>query len=382
MKPIGVILAVLIIALPATSAAAPGARPPSAATPLVQERKQLRQVLAELTRQRLRLRQVKRQERRVLGELEGIDRTREEAEHRLEELSTELDHAQIRAQAAATKLALTERDLERARTILGLRLRDIYKHGRTGYVDVLLGADDFGELLTRWQFLSTIVRADARLIAEFDVGAARYRELYRQLRAEQAELLSLAGQTEARRREIIAKEQQKRSLLTRLQEERAAYEQMVKELEENSTQLESLILRSQASPTRAGYVRALGRFLWPARGVFTSPFGMRRHPIFGIRRMHTGQDIAAPYGTLLVAAADGRVMYTGWFGGYGKIVLLDHGEGVSSLYAHLSRILVHPGAAVRRGQAIARVGSTGYSTGPHVHFEIRINGRPVDPARR
>lgn len=377
------LLAAIIIALPATAAAAPNTPTLSPAPTLVQKRQELRQVLGELTRQRLRLRQVKRQERRILGELEGIDRTRDEAERRLGELSTELARTQIRAQAAATKLAVSERALERQRATLGLRLRDVYKYGRTGYVDVLLGASDIGELTSRWQFISTIVRADTRLIATYGEEAARYRDLRAQSLADQALLKTLAAQTEARRRDVVVRERQKRSLLTRLQEERTAYERMVNELEENSHELEALIRRSQAgSGNRAGYARALGRFLWPARGTFTSPFGIRRHPIFGIRRMHTGQDIAAPYGSPVAAAADGRVMYMGWFGGYGKIVILDHGEGVSTLYAHLSRILISPDAAVRRGQVIGLVGSTGYSTGPHVHFEIRINGRPIDPARR
>ncbi|MBI2122590.1 MAG: hypothetical protein HYT96_00340, partial [Armatimonadetes bacterium] len=262
MRPVRILLAALIIALPATAAAAPSTSAGSPAATVVQKRQQLRQVLSELTRQRLRLRQVKRQERRILGELEGIDRTRDEAERRLGELSTELARTQIRAQAAATKLAVSERALERQRATLGGRLRDVYKYGRTGYVDVLLGASDIGELTSRWQFISTIVRADTRLIAAYGEEAARYRDLRAQSLADQALLKTLAAQTEARRRDVGVRERQKRSLLTRLQEERTAYERMVNELEENSHELEALIRRSQAgSGNRVGYARALGRFL-------------------------------------------------------------------------------------------------------------------------
>ena len=384
MKRIALLVAALLLpALAPPATAAPEIPKSTSIATVPRKQQELRQVLAELTRQRRRLRQVRRQERRVLGELEGIDRTREQSERRLEALSVEMDRTQIRTQAAITQLAVTERNLAHRRASLGRRLLDVYKYGQTGYVDVLLGADDFAELVTRWQFISTIVRADGQIIAAYRNDSARYQRVRAQLLTEQTQLASLTSQTRARRREIVAKEQQKRSMLVRLQEERSSYEQMVKELEVNSRELEALIRRTQGvAPTRSGYVRALGRFIWPARGTFTSPFGMRRHPIFRISRMHTGQDIAAPYRSPVLAAADGRVIYAGWFGGYGKIVVLDHGDGVSTLYAHLSQILVSESASVRRGQQIGRVGSTGYSTGPHVHFEIRIHGRPIDPARR
>ena len=384
MKRIALLVAALLLpALAPPATAAPEIPKSTSIATVPRKQQELRQVLAELTRQRRRLRQVRRQERRVLGELEGIDRTREQSERRLEALSVEMDRTQIRTQAAITQLAVTERNLAHRRASLGRRLLDVYKYGQTGYVDVLLGADDFAELVTRWQFISTIVRADGQIIAAYRNDSARYQRVRAQLLTEQTQLASLTSQTRARRREIVAKEQQKRSMLVRLQEERSSYEQMVKELEVNSRELEALIRRTQGvAPTRSGYVRALGRFIWPARGTFTSRFGMRRHPIFRISRMHTGQDIAAPYRSLVIAAADGRVIYAGWFGGYGKIVVLDHGDGVSTLYAHLSQILVSESASVRRSQQIGRVGSTGYSTGPHVHFEIRIHGRPIDPARR
>jgi len=285
---------------------------------------------------------------------------------------------------AQRRLAATERRLAAGRERLRGRLRAIYKYGRRGYVDILLGAGDIGEFVTRWHFITSIVRSDGRLISEYAADADEARALHMALVAEQQRLAAISARTEARQRDMIIQEQAKRSMLARLQKERVAYEQMVRELEEDSRQLEVLIQRVQSSGGRAtvAIVRSLSGFIWPARGVFTSGFGMRRHPIFRIRRMHTGQDIAAPYGTPVQAAAEGQVIYTGWFGGYGKIVVIDHGQGISTLYAHLSSILARDGAYVRRAQTIGRVGSTGYSTGPHVHFEVRVNGRPIDPARR
>jgi murein DD-endopeptidase MepM/ murein hydrolase activator NlpD len=376
------VAAALALGVARTAPAAPLPSPPPANT--IQDRQsELRRLLNRLTRSRSQLREVRRQERRVLGELEGIDRTKEAAERRLSALSTGLSQTRSSAQATATQLALTERRLNDHRTRLQGRLRDVYKYGRTGYADVLFGASDFGEFVTRWRFVTAIVQADGRLLSDYEADVAEYQKLRATLRREQAQLETITAQTQARRREIVEQEQTKRAMLTRLQRERAAYEQMVRELEEDSKELEVLILRMQ---TRAGLQPAaalrLRTFLWPARGVITSGFGFRRHPIFGIRRMHTGVDIGAPRGAPVEAAADGRVIYTGWFGGYGKIVIIDHGGGVSTLYAHLSQILTEEGRSVRQGEIIARVGSTGYSTGPHLHFEVRVNGRPIDPTRR
>ncbi len=365
------------------SAPAASSSVPSTASMLSERRAQLRRLMEQLTHSRRQLRDVRRREHRVLGELEDIDRTKETAERRLAELSAVLTQSRTNARATATRLAVTERRLDEHRARLRGRLRDVYKYGRTGYAEVLFGAGDFGEFVTRWHFVTAIVHADGRLIADYEGDVEEHRALQATLQREQAQLEAITTQTQARRRDIVEQAQAKRVMLYRLQHERAAYEQMVRELEENSRDLEVLIRRTQTRPLPSPLVaRRLGSLIWPARGVFTSGFGFRRHPIFGIRRMHTGVDIGAARGAPVQAAADGRVIYAGWFGGYGKIVILDHGGGLSTLYAHLSQILTEEGRTVRQGQVIGRVGSTGYSTGPHVHFEVRVDGRPIDPTRR
>lgn len=142
------------------------------------------------------------------------------------------------------------------------------------------------------------------------------------------------------------------------------------------------------SPRRITSSRSLGSavsiargFIWPARGPITSGFGFRRHPIFGTREMHTGIDIGAALGSPVFSARTGRVTYAGWEEGYGRVVVIDHGGGLTTSYSHLSTIAVRIGQVVQHGEAIGRVGSTGYSTGPHLLFEIRVNGRPLDPLK-
>lgn len=343
----------------------------------------LKQMLTELLEQRHKLRLVRRKEQRLLGELEGIDRTKEQSERRLRDLAVDYRQTQLRAKLVTAQLQRTQELLTARRRVLGGRLRSVYKYGRTGYADVLIGADDFAAFVTRWYLISTIVRADTAVLDAHAADVARYHRLQEALAQDQAYLRTLTAQTEARRREIVVTEQAKRAMLERLQIERAAFERVVRELEKNSKDLEAMIQKIQAAPHRpavAGAHTAFA-FLWPARGIFTSGFGMRRHPLFGILHRHTGVDIAALWGTPVLAAAQGRVIYAGWFGGYGKIVVIDHGDGISTLYGHLSSLLVVAGDGVRRGQPVGRVGSTGYSTGPHLHFEVRIDGRPVDPVR-
>lgn len=382
MMRVCVCLILVLVLLTGPPIAGIGAGPVNAAS-LSETRRDLVNLLGQLARHRKQLHEVRKQERRVLGELEGIDRTREQAEQRLDALSAELRQSTARTQAVATQLSTAQRQLTLRRQRLGVRLREIYKYGRTSYLDVVLGAEDFSEFISRWHLVSTVVRTDADAIAAYTDTIERYRQLHATLLNEQAYVRRIAAQTDARRREMLAQEQAKRAMLRKLQAERAAFERMVRELEQNSRDIEAMIRRTQsgsAGPTIA-LARGLAGFIWPARGVFTSGFGIRRHPVFGIQRMHTGVDISVPWGSPVAVAAGGRVIYTGWFGGYGKIVVIDHGGGISTLYAHLSRILAATGTVVRKGDIIGRVGTTGYSTGPHVHFEVRINGAPVNPGR-
>jgi murein DD-endopeptidase MepM/ murein hydrolase activator NlpD len=126
-------------------------------------------------------------------------------------------------------------------------------------------------------------------------------------------------------------------------------------------------------------VRGTGRFIFPANAAISSGFGNRVHPILGYSRFHAGVDFSASYGSTIRAADSGRVIFSGWYGGYGQAVVIDHGNGLSTLYAHASRLFVREGQTVEQGQPVATVGSTGLSTGPHLHFEVRRNGNPVNP---
>lgn len=357
--------------------------PPAQAASLQQVQRRLEQILTRLSAQRAKLRLLRHQERRLLTELKGIDRSKARADRRLTKLTREHRRTTARTRAVSGYLSQTEHLLADRRDRLGGRLRDIYKYGRIGYAGLLLGADDFSSLVARGYFIARIVSADALALDTYAVDAARARRLQAALAQDRAYLQALTAQTDARRREILAQRQAKRAMLQRVKIHRAASERAVRELEKNSRDLEKLIRQAQGlAHTSGAKGPARFAFLWPARGLLTSGFGWRFHPLFHIWHMHTGVDIAANTGAPVVAAADGRVIYAGWFGGYGKIVAIDHGGKISTLYGHLSDMVVATGGEIRRGQLIGLVGDTGYSNGPHLHFEVRVNGHPIDPTKQ
>ena len=368
-----VVLLAALVALPGSATSQPVQEP----------RKELERVREQLQRARRELRQARRVERSILGELERIEHAQEQLEGELRVLEARLRSLRVQEAATRQREASSRSRLAGLRERLAQRLRAIHRWGRVGYVDVLLQSADFATFLTRLDFLGRLVRQDAQLIQQTEEEWRRWSFLREQLVRQRAEVEDLREQLAQRRQGVLQEATRKRGLLARVQRERAMYEQLVEELEEDSRRLEALL--QQLSSVSPGGVRPRWRLgfglAWPARGPLTSGFGIRRHPLFGIASMHNGVDIAAAWGTPVRAAGAGTVVYAGWFGGYGKLVVVDHGGGVATLYGHLSSILVSPGQRVGPGHVVGRVGSTGYSTGPHLHFEIRLNGRPVDPLR-
>ncbi len=356
----------------------PTSRPPSGSPSLPAKQEELMRVQRRLDAERRRLTQTRRRERRVSDETQRLDRQLETTEARLARLSTDLQRTRQRAEAAASALARAEMALARRRTVLAGRLRDLNRYGRAGYLDVVLGASSFPEFVTRARLVTSVVRSDARLIRSYTEDRDRVAALREDLQSQQRRLQALVRENEERRQQLTEQVAAKRAVLDAIVRERAAAEQAVEDLEEDSAALEALIQRLQggtASTTRW----SMAAIAWPLRGAITSRFGVRRHPIFRLRQFHQGVDISGPMGSQVRAAFGGTVLFAGWFGGYGKLIVIDHGDGFSTLYGHLSGIGIAPGQQVTRGQVIGRVGSTGYSTGPHLHFEVRHNGKPINP---
>ena len=274
---------------------------------------------------------------------------------------------------------------------LDRRLVAIYEAERPDTVAVLLAATSLSDLVDQIDYLNTIGTQDQRLASEVDSAKqamAAARERTRQTRVGvAAETHTIAVRTSEQRavherllasqHALVSTRSQERQSLASVRESEREYLHEVNGLAQASAQLTSQIQAAQARSSAGGYSTGSGvsssGLIWPVQGPITSPFGMR----WG--RMHEGIDIGVPYGTPIHAAAAGRVIYAGWMSGYGNLTVIDHGHGLATAYGHQSALAAANGAVVSQGQVIGYVGCTGHCFGPHLHFEVRVNGTPVDP---
>lgn len=350
-------------------------------------------------------------------ELDVVDGRLEVAEEALAESQQELERTTQRLLAVEKKLADTRERLDQHRDDFAERARSTYKFGgRSGLINLVVGVDSIEEFSRGLKYARAVLHDDQERvervsalertverttieIAQLQDQQAAQRTIDAKRRDEAAEIV--AEQAEITRA-VAAEADKRRLLVAQLESDRDSYVAMVGELEAQGEQLEGE-LRRRAEAQRAAAAQAEARrqaalddaqsadrgsppagdgaLLWPASGPKTSNFGWRTHPIFGTRRFHAGIDIGAGSGASIYAADSGTVVSAGSRGGYGNTIVIDHGNGMATLYAHQSSFAVSSGASVSRGQVIGYVGSTGYSTGPHLHFEVRIDGAAVDPMR-
>lgn len=297
------------------------------------------------------------------------------------------------------QLAEAQKRLEGRETVFYKRVRDIYINGRLSYLDVVIGSKDFSDFANRLEVLKRIIDSDITLINEIKKERAEIEAHKQKLETDRAKLVELEKAALAKQAEIEQKKAERNVVLQKAQNDRATAMQAIEELNASSAQVSAMLKERQAAraaaaaaaaaaaQTSAGqgqgasdnWVQGTGQLGWPVSGEITSPYGYRVHPIWGTTIYHSGIDIGVDEGTPVHAADGGVVVWSGWMGGYGYAVVIDHGNGLSTLYGHNSELAVDEGQSVAKGQVISYAGSTGNSTGPHVHFEVRVNGDPVDP---
>ncbi len=348
---------------------------------------ELEQIKGEREEAQKKIEEVKKTEKQYFNEVSAVEEQLLGALSELDGLNGQLAEAKSVVDSTTIELVLKEEELNKIEDelsvkieILNNRVAQIYKNGGNNVLEMLLKAEDFIEFISRMKLMNLFARQDTASVLEIKekrnatLGIKKSIIDLREMQKEHKEKIEmLVSRAEAKTSEIEELHEEKNSLLYQTRANKNALIAMEKELEIKEAEL-TRILESYKYGTAPS-----GKFMWPVAGSLRSGFGWRIHPIFGVRRFHSGIDLAAPYGTLVKAGDGGQVVQAGYFGGYGYSVMLYHGGGFATWYAHLSSIRCAVGQFVERGQVIGLVGSTGWSTGPHLHFEVRINGSAQNP---
>ncbi|MEA4884446.1 MAG: peptidoglycan DD-metalloendopeptidase family protein [Clostridia bacterium] len=336
----------------------------------------------------------KKEEKNALAALQKVEARLEDLQDSIANTDARLKNAEKQLVKAEADLAVAEKaltaatdDYQASVARLGGRLTEIYKLGPGTYLELLLNAEDFSDFVTRYEFLGMIIQQDSGVLS-------RVKEERDQIEERKASIAKRQESLEEKKKEIALlsaslKREEKSAqeamsdrayYLKRVQAEKGKWERELAEEERQSRELERTIRDMQAKLSASGRAPVWrGKFVWPTLGRISSEFGWRVHPVFKDRRFHSGIDIAARTGTRVAAAASGTVLLAGWINGYGNTVIIAHGDGLSTLYGHNSALTTSSGKTVLQGDTISKVGSTGFATGPHLHFEVRLNGKPKNP---
>ncbi|QLE59476.1 murein hydrolase activator EnvC [Nostoc sp. TCL26-01] len=350
--------------------------------------------------------QIQQERQNVIQERDRLTNLQQAAQHRLtgiaknlQTTNTQIQDSELRLQQASqrlekleTDLAIAERAYEERQVATVARLRYLQRSPISQGWAVLLQSRDIGDFISRRYQLKLVYQADQQILAKLNNQANLINQQKTGVEEQKNAVALIREQLLGQKADYQTQAQSQSDLIQRLNSDRLALEAAQNQLDRDSQNLAVLIqqkvaeaqareaAQAKTNSRNSVIIKGTGLFAFPSNAPTSSPFGWRIHPILGYRRFHSGLDFAANYGSTIRAADSGTVIFAGWYGGYGKAVIINHGNGITTLYGHTSELYVVEGQAVQRGQAIAAVGSTGLSTGPHLHFEVRRNGSPVNPA--
>lgn len=320
-----------------------------------------------------------------IAKREDLDMQISQVQAEIDEFQAEIDRKAAAIKASEQKINELTQDLQKQNSNYNDRAKRLIKKGNVSYAEIILRSKSIDDMLTRVSVVKRVAEYDSDKLDEIESSMTDVQKMKQDLLAQKEEVVALKEEQDAKKVELDGYRAESQAIIEKLQDDIAAYEKEIeyqKKVEEQA-RAEAERLRKQSDATLnlpASYTG--GKFLWPSNTtrLVTSPYGYRIHPVTGKSRFHSGIDIGAGYGTSILAANDGVVIVSGYnSGGYGNYVVINHGGGYTTLYAHCSSLLVSVGQTVTRGQVIAKCGSTGMSTGPHIHFEIQVNGSTTNP---
>lgn len=327
-----------------------------------------------------KVRQARRKEEQALSKLHRIENKLNATTGVLNQNKHELVKTKNQIDVTTRKIVTTQTTEAQLSQQAAQRLREVYEGHRLSLLEMFFQVTSLQSLLDLFYYQERIAEADKRLLNELKFKAQALAARKDSLGLKQNKLGEIITDIAKQASEIARTKTAAEQIADRLKTQRAFYEHAEEQLALESQQLERQIVNLESS-RRGSKDMAIGSgtMSMPIRAPITSPFGTRRHPIFGVRKFHSGVDLAGPNHTAIKASDSGNVLYTGWYGGYGKVVIVSHGSNISTLYAHMAQTAVSQGQNVKKGDVLGYEGSTGFSTGPHVHFEVRVNGKPRNP---
>ena len=337
---------------------------------------------------------VEQQKQIIQLQQQQINALAKPAQDRLDALRNNIQFTDEQINTNVKRLAKAEADLQdlqaelekmevvlnRKRSSTMARLRFLQRQRSDHWWALLLSSSDLNQFADRHHQLGRIYDRDRQLLASLNKDADAVETRRKKVAATKNDIILLNQRLAYQKANFEAEAEAQSLIVKRLNSDRRALEIAEDRLAEDSRKVTTFILTKMRSPEGIVLIPGTGQMMYPVIGPITSNFGYRVHPILGYEKYHSGMDFGVDYGSLIYAADGGTVIFSGWYGGYGNAVIISHGNSLSTLYGHASELYVVEGQAVQKGQPIAAVGSTGFSTGPHLHFEVRASGEPVDPA--
>ena len=329
------------------------------------------------------IKEIRKKADALRGEKKTIEAEIQILDSDLRALTLEIQKQEVQKEEMNMRIAESEQkivdlidEIDENNELLEERLRAMYINGTGGYLEVILKAENLIDALTRMDMIQLIVKSDVDLLKTINEQKTQVEELKIEQETRRHELTAIINDLSSKQYEVLTVSRSKESYMVSLQDNIDEIIRQEAAMEKQSKKIESDILAAQRAVEYAG-----GELLYPLPGHYriTSPYGGRIHPITGVWSNHGGTDIAAPNGTNILSSNDGVVIFAGYHYSYGNYIIVDHGGGIATLYAHCSRLLAYEGQAVSKGDPIALVGSTGESTGNHLHYEVRVNGVRKNP---
>jgi septal ring factor EnvC (AmiA/AmiB activator) len=355
-----------------------------------EKKQELQRIKKEMQEKKLKLQRADKRERSILTDLEKIDREIQAGSVELADQRRKLREAEASLAEIEQSNTVTTQELARLRQAYAARLKALYKMSRTGgYALAVLSSDSFTSAYKRVRYLGVIAERDQRMIGEYGAALEQLASREREVRDRTGEILARREAVEKKRVSLEVRRTKKGEILGSVKQEKSVYEATLKDLEESSSNLWAMIRLAEQEkktvkkkapvPETVPSSAARNRFPWPVNGLVLTRFGSQRHPQFGTTVFRRGIDIEARTGDEVRAVHDGQVVYADWYKGYGRLVIVDHGEGLYTLYGNLSQLEVGGGDRITRGKVVGLAGDTGSLKGSKLYFEVRRNGEAEDP---